>query len=147
MIYKKNRGHITTIEARQILEPYGDLAKCELLKDHIQEAMDLPPAIFVEFAVFNPSRDLLSVSIFLKFGVCPLIRELTTCNRLLDRMRATALSRLTVPRKRASAPAATLTRHFSSSMRLIVVQSGLVDCLSTPTRTRSWTSFQRLAKL
>lgn len=46
-----------------MLEPYGELSKCEMLSSQIQEALKLPTAVMVEFATFDPKRDLNSVSL------------------------------------------------------------------------------------
>lgn len=62
VIYSRNGDDITTDVARGILEPYGDLSKCEVLPVQVQEAMRLPMAVLVEFAKFDPKRDLNSVS-------------------------------------------------------------------------------------
>lgn len=45
-----------------MLEPYGEFSKCERLSDEMQETLNLPPAVLVEFAKFDPKRDLNSVS-------------------------------------------------------------------------------------
>ncbi|KAK4125073.1 hypothetical protein N657DRAFT_679861 [Parathielavia appendiculata] len=60
VIYSRRGEDITTAIAREILEPYGELSKCEMLSAQMQEAMDLPPAVLVEFAKFDPKRDLNS---------------------------------------------------------------------------------------
>ncbi|KAK4102728.1 hypothetical protein N658DRAFT_422656 [Parathielavia hyrcaniae] len=60
VIYSRCGEDITTDMAREILEPYGELSKCEMLSAQMQEAMDLPPAVLVEFARFDPKRDLNS---------------------------------------------------------------------------------------
>lgn len=63
VVYSR-RGEETTVGmVREMLEPYGELSKCELLSAQMQTAMDLPPAVLVEFAKFDPKRDLNSVSI------------------------------------------------------------------------------------
>jgi hypothetical protein len=46
-----------------MLEPYGELSKCEMLSAQLQEAMRIPAAVLVEFAKFDPKRDLNSVRI------------------------------------------------------------------------------------
>lgn len=48
---------------KEMLEPYGELSKCESLSLQMQTAMNLPAAVLVEFAKFDPKRDLNSVSI------------------------------------------------------------------------------------
>ncbi|KAK3331076.1 hypothetical protein B0H66DRAFT_87851 [Apodospora peruviana] len=61
-IFWKRSGTYTTVdEARHVLEPYGDLSKCEPLHQSVQESMNLPPTILVEFAKFDPARDLTPV--------------------------------------------------------------------------------------
>ena len=62
-MYNLRGEGITTAIAREILEPFGEISKCELLSVQIQEAMKLPQAVFVEFAAFDPKRDLNSVSL------------------------------------------------------------------------------------
>ena len=63
IIYSRHGDEITTDIAREILEPYGELNKCEALSAQMQEAMNLPTAVLVEFAKFDPKRDLNSVSL------------------------------------------------------------------------------------
>ncbi|KAK4040718.1 hypothetical protein C8A01DRAFT_15439 [Parachaetomium inaequale] len=60
IIYSRRGEEITTDIAREILEPYGELNKCEVLSAQMQEAMNLPTAVLVEFAKFDPKRDLNS---------------------------------------------------------------------------------------
>lgn len=49
-------------EAREILEPYGELSKCEVLSARECEELKVPKAVLVEFATFDPKRDINSVS-------------------------------------------------------------------------------------
>ncbi|KAL2161181.1 hypothetical protein VTH06DRAFT_8400 [Thermothelomyces fergusii] len=58
VIYSRRGEDITPDIAREILEPYGELSKCEMLSVQMQEAMSLPSAVLVEFAKFDPKRDL-----------------------------------------------------------------------------------------
>lgn len=62
VMYSRRGDEITPAIAREILEPYGQLSKCEMLSVQMQEAMSLPTAVFVEFARFEPKRDLNYVS-------------------------------------------------------------------------------------
>jgi hypothetical protein len=63
VIYSRRGEELTTDIAREILAPYGELSKCEMLSAQMQEAMNLPTAVLVEFARFDPKRDLNSVSL------------------------------------------------------------------------------------
>ncbi|GAB1312151.1 Multicopy suppressor of sporulation protein msa1 [Madurella fahalii] len=47
-------------EAREILEPYGELSKCEELSARECEELKVPKALLVEFATFDPKRDINS---------------------------------------------------------------------------------------
>ncbi|KAL2180757.1 uncharacterized protein P884DRAFT_191098 [Thermothelomyces heterothallicus CBS 202.75] len=58
VIYSRRGEEVTPDIAREILEPYGELSKCEMLSVQMQEAMSLPSAVLVEFAKFDPKRDL-----------------------------------------------------------------------------------------
>ncbi|KAK3298206.1 uncharacterized protein B0H64DRAFT_438695 [Chaetomium fimeti] len=58
VIYSRNGDEVTTDTAREIVEPYGELSKCEPLSAQMCTAMDIPTAILVEFARFDPKRDL-----------------------------------------------------------------------------------------
>ncbi|KAH6855250.1 hypothetical protein B0I37DRAFT_423457 [Chaetomium sp. MPI-CAGE-AT-0009] len=58
VIYSRNGDEVTTDIAREILEPYGEISKCEPLTAQMSVAMNIPPAILVEFAKFDPKRDL-----------------------------------------------------------------------------------------
>ncbi|KAK4247833.1 hypothetical protein C7999DRAFT_14172 [Corynascus novoguineensis] len=58
VVYSRRGEEVTPDIAREILEPYGELSKCELLSVQMQEAMSLPTAVLVEFAKFDPKRDL-----------------------------------------------------------------------------------------
>ncbi|KAK3695514.1 hypothetical protein B0T22DRAFT_508783 [Podospora appendiculata] len=60
VVWKRNGGNITVEEARQIVEPYGALNKCEMLANQVRETMGLPEAVLVEFATFDPTRDFNS---------------------------------------------------------------------------------------
>jgi hypothetical protein len=62
-MYSRRGDDITPDIAREILEPYGELSKCEPLSAQMQTAMNIPSAVLVEFAKFDPKRDLNSVSI------------------------------------------------------------------------------------
>lgn len=62
VVYSRCGEEVTPDIAREILEPYGELSKCELLSVQMQEAMSLPTAVLVEFAKFDPKRDLNMVS-------------------------------------------------------------------------------------
>lgn len=48
---------------RDMLEPYGELNSCEQMGEQMQDVMGLPSAVLVEFAKFDPQRDLNAVSI------------------------------------------------------------------------------------
>ncbi|KAK4154876.1 hypothetical protein C8A00DRAFT_42421 [Chaetomidium leptoderma] len=58
VIYSRRGEEMTTDIAREILEPYGELSMCEMMSAQMQEAMNLPTAVLVEFARFDPKRDL-----------------------------------------------------------------------------------------
>ncbi|KAH6630155.1 hypothetical protein B0J18DRAFT_463040 [Chaetomium sp. MPI-SDFR-AT-0129] len=58
VMYSRRGDQINPTIAREILEPYGQLSKCEMLSVQMQEAMSLPTAVFVEFTRFEPKRDL-----------------------------------------------------------------------------------------
>ncbi|EAQ89950.1 hypothetical protein CHGG_06569 [Chaetomium globosum CBS 148.51] len=58
VIYSRRGDEVTIDTAREILEPYGELSKCELLSTQMCEAMSLPTSVLVEFAKFDPKRDL-----------------------------------------------------------------------------------------
>ncbi|KAK3311435.1 uncharacterized protein B0T15DRAFT_548965 [Chaetomium strumarium] len=60
VMYSRRGDDITTDIAREILEPYGELSKCEPLSLQMQQAMNIPSAVLVEFAKFDPKRDLNS---------------------------------------------------------------------------------------
>ncbi|KAK3904998.1 hypothetical protein C8A05DRAFT_13160 [Staphylotrichum tortipilum] len=60
VIYSRHGDEITVDIAREILEPYGELSKCEMMNFQMQQAMGLPTAVLVEFAKFDPKRDLNS---------------------------------------------------------------------------------------
>ena len=60
--YKVTNDGITAEEVRALLAQYGPMSKCELLHPQLQEALGIPRAVVVEFAMFDPSRDLQSVS-------------------------------------------------------------------------------------
>ena len=62
LIYKIRGLYISIEEALAIFEPFGVLSKCEFVEDHVQQAMGKPTAVLVEFAAFDPFRDLSSVS-------------------------------------------------------------------------------------
>ncbi|KXX82619.1 Multicopy suppressor of sporulation protein msa1 [Madurella mycetomatis] len=49
-------------EAREILEPYGELTKCEMLSARECEELKIPKAVLVEFATFDPKRDINSAA-------------------------------------------------------------------------------------
>ncbi|KAG7291565.1 hypothetical protein NEMBOFW57_001584 [Staphylotrichum longicolle] len=60
VVYSR-RGEETTVDmVREMLETYGELSKCESLSAQMQTAMDLPTAVLIEFAKFDPKRDLNS---------------------------------------------------------------------------------------
>ena len=63
IVYSRLGDDITVDEARDILELYGELSKCELLSAQIQAVLGLPSAVLVEFAKFDPKRDLNSVGL------------------------------------------------------------------------------------
>lgn len=48
-------------EAREIMEQYGKLAKCERLDEQARLKMKLPQAILAEFARFDPAREASTV--------------------------------------------------------------------------------------
>ncbi|KAK3336815.1 hypothetical protein B0T19DRAFT_396519 [Cercophora scortea] len=60
VVWKRNGGNITVEEARQIVEPYGALNKCEMLPNQVRETMGISEAVLVEFATFDPTRDFNS---------------------------------------------------------------------------------------
>lgn len=62
VVYKRRGTHITTDEVHDILSPYGALNQCEVLHPQLREMMGYPLAIVVEFAMFDATRDLQSVS-------------------------------------------------------------------------------------
>jgi hypothetical protein len=93
IIYSRRGDEITTDIAREILEPYGELNKCEVLSAQMQEAMSLPTAVLVEFAKFDPKRDLNSVS-FSEAGATSdrVLGVLTFSHRLSASSTVTALT-------------------------------------------------------
>lgn len=96
VIYSRRGEEVTPDIAREILEPYGELSKCEMLSVQMQEAMSLPSAVLVEFAKFDPKRDLNMVSIARPPRATPDqdIDPLMSSNRLFVSMTATALTHL-----------------------------------------------------
>ncbi|KAK3365425.1 hypothetical protein B0H63DRAFT_516351 [Podospora didyma] len=61
LVYKIRGLSISVEEALAIFEPFGVLSKCEFLPGNVQEAMGKPTAVLVEFAAFDPFRDLSSI--------------------------------------------------------------------------------------
>lgn len=62
LLYKSDGSDVTIIEAQDLMGQYGPMAKCEFLHHQLQEALRVPRAIVVEYAMFDPSRDLQAVS-------------------------------------------------------------------------------------
>ncbi|SPQ19718.1 ade77c36-9680-474a-84be-1a322862978e [Thermothielavioides terrestris] len=60
VVYSRDGLEITTDTVMKMLEPYGELSKCEYLSDEMQATLNLPSAVLVEFAKFDPKRDLNS---------------------------------------------------------------------------------------
>lgn len=62
IVFKRRRGAVTVDEVRSLLEPFGSLNKCEYLNQQLREMLGLPMTVIVEFAMFDPGRDLNAVS-------------------------------------------------------------------------------------
>ena len=62
IINKRLGGHITLEEARLVLEPHGTLSKVQYLNEQMQDMLQVPPTVLVEFTLFDPARDLHAVS-------------------------------------------------------------------------------------
>ncbi|KAI1501658.1 hypothetical protein F5X99DRAFT_408884 [Biscogniauxia marginata] len=55
------QGHeIEVDEARSQLSQFGPIEKCERLRPELQEVMNLPGAVFVQYRSFDPSRDIIA---------------------------------------------------------------------------------------
>lgn len=58
-------GHqVNVAEARTHLLQFGDISKLEPLHPEAVNTMKLPGAVFVEYAQFDPVRDIISVRHF-----------------------------------------------------------------------------------
>lgn len=62
IVHKRYGGEITVDEARSLLEPYGPINKAEFLHTQLQEMLGLPLTVIAEFALYDPGRDLQTVS-------------------------------------------------------------------------------------
>ncbi|KAK0733721.1 hypothetical protein B0T26DRAFT_633267 [Lasiosphaeria miniovina] len=58
IVWKRRGGDTTVDEVREVLEPFGELTKCEPLDDEVRHAIRIRSAVHVEFSNFDPSRDL-----------------------------------------------------------------------------------------
>lgn len=81
IIYSRRGDEITADAARDMLEPFGQLSKCEMLNTQVQAVLNLPSAVLVEFARFDPKRDLNSVSFSQPRTTSDRVVGILTCSR------------------------------------------------------------------
>ncbi|EEU47072.1 uncharacterized protein NECHADRAFT_78130 [Fusarium vanettenii 77-13-4] len=59
LIIRRNKGKVSHNEARDLLSPFGAIAKVEDLDPATQERLGLSPAVRVRFERFDPRRDVI----------------------------------------------------------------------------------------
>lgn len=62
MVHRRDHHDIQVADVIPLVMPYGEVSVVERLRPDIAELMDMPNAIYVEFAVFDSDRDIVSVS-------------------------------------------------------------------------------------
>lgn len=141
VVYSR-RGEETTVDmVREMLEPYGELSKCQLLSAQMQTAMDLPTAVLIEFAKFDPKRDLNSVSITKPNATSDGALDMLTCSHRLSVSTTVIVSTPSMPRTGASSRAPTPTRNtFASTTSTVVLSSSAVSPSTPPKKSSSSTS-------
>ncbi|KAI1763723.1 hypothetical protein GGR53DRAFT_531260 [Hypoxylon sp. FL1150] len=59
VMYAVDEAELSTTVVRELMSPYGALAKCETLHPQIQEAMGVRGGVLIEFTRFDASRDVV----------------------------------------------------------------------------------------
>lgn len=62
IIMRKYGYQISEEEARSVLLAFGDITRCEMMHQSLQDSLGYPPTVLIEFARFDPERDLYTVS-------------------------------------------------------------------------------------
>lgn len=65
VIYHVAGQDVTIDEARIQMAGFGEIETCEILPISVQDAMRIKAGVLVEYASFDPSRDVIAVSSFL----------------------------------------------------------------------------------
>ncbi|XXH05810.1 hypothetical protein Hte_012248 [Hypoxylon texense] len=60
VMFKLTSNEVSAAEARNLAASFGPVAKCEALHRQIQEAMGTKGGVLVEFAKFDPGRDIVA---------------------------------------------------------------------------------------
>lgn len=62
LVVRRNKAQVYHDEARDLLSPFGAIAKVDDLDSATQERLGLSPAVRVRFEKFDPRRDVIKVS-------------------------------------------------------------------------------------
>ncbi|KAI0886083.1 uncharacterized protein GGS22DRAFT_179088 [Annulohypoxylon maeteangense] len=60
IIYQANGGEVNVEDARMQMGGFGEIDKCDALPAEIQEAVRIKGGVLVEYASFDPARDVIS---------------------------------------------------------------------------------------
>jgi hypothetical protein len=58
VVWNKSYGAISAEEVRNSFGAFGDLSKCDDLHEQLQEVLGLPPAVFIQYKMYDPHRKL-----------------------------------------------------------------------------------------